>query len=216
MKLRVLSIVILMLALTRYASTKNPFNGCLYLQDKKCEECYERKALPDGQGCEELQPKTDKCMLYAYNKYLKTNQCQTCKLGFAEENDSSSGVSTLVCVPGTIKNCAVEGVQNKVHHCSACTNGLYPLSTPKARFSKCGKVLDPVPHCLWGTIGSGEKPGCSRCEKGYVLDQGSGACQVGGNDGCLVENQGACVACDVFDGYSIGPDGKCFRTENFD
>ena len=212
-------IAILITALAASTVTANSYDGCAILDNAgRCRECFERKVLPNGQGCGPQQPSSDKCLLYTIDNTKRTSNCLLCKTGSASKVVRNGPRTSQSCVPATFSNCLLEidltvGTYTS-KECVACPGGQYSVPNVAKRTSTCQQISNPVPNCKWGSTYSPQikQARCIRCDDGYAVDFNTRQCAPTGETGCWIQNAGKCIACNPFEGYSVNSRGQCFKT----
>ena len=196
-------------------STK--YEGCTQLsEDGKCIECFERKLLPNGQGCGPKQPKNNTCEIYHYSRLINQSYCAGCKPGYSNKEQPIGRRLNTTCIKGIIPGCLYESYlpvsETPGHFCSACANNTYSFFNKTTFTSRCAKTSNPVPHCRWGSYVNSAGPTCFLCEDGFTLKLLTHKCIPAVQEGCWYSAYGECRGCNPFSGYSVGRDGKCFKS----
>ena len=216
-------------------SATNNKQGCLYTtyipgrKEPTCVECYHRKPNnPKGAGCGPLLPDSDTCAFYfnSPDAPALNDGCTRCKPGY------SLDTSAKQCTTGRIQGCVDEFTVNNYPRplCNGCLNGQYALTYYNNSYAKAcvpaSEVSAPIENCLWGGIYQRKRfnprdnryiPAvitCYRCKPGYSLTITSPErCVPAKFVGCLqIDRAGnGCAACDVYDGYSMQPEGSCLK-----
>ena len=195
------------------------YNGCAIInQNGICQECFERKVLPNGAGCGPAQPKDDKCLIYQFVNGKNSTICGLCKTGYASKIGFDAKGPYQRCVNATLQNCLLEtdvilGPRTE-RVCVACAKDQYAVLNKTTLVAKCQNITNPVANCKWGSIAVPglTKPQCIRCNDGYAVNGQTKQCDKTVGTGCWVQEAGKCIACNPFEGYSINANGTCFKT----
>ena len=198
------------------------YNGCATLKPSGlCRECFERRLLPDGAGCGSALPKDDKCLLYEFDNTKNVSKCSACKPGYANKLTFNGTSITQKCVAATLTNCLLETDvdfgQRTERACIACPNNQYSVLNQTTLIGACQNITKPLPNCKWGSIYVPKitPPQCIRCNDGYAVNAQNKRCETTVGTGCWVQEEGKCIACNPFEGYSINANGTCFKTTAF-
>ena len=212
-------IAIINIAFIAPALTNTDYNGCAILDRRGlCQECFERIRLPLG-GCGPALPKSDKCLLYEYDRPNKSYRCSVCKIGYTNKVSLNGTKVIQRCVKGTLNdNCLIETDvrigPNTERACYACAKDTYSVQDATARIFTCKKITQKVPNCKWGGVYVPKrgKPHCFRCNEGYAVDSKTQQCATAVVTGCWIQEGKKCTACNPFEGYSINGNSTCFKT----
>ena len=176
MSLRTITAITFLLSVATLSIKATQYPGCVMIAGgtTKCNECYRRKVLPNGEGCGPLLPEADKCQIYLKDPSQAESRCATCKVGYAD--GSNSKTPSDFCLKGKIKGCVEETLApSGIRVCYACSGGMYAFDDGSYL---CKKIPLPVANCMWGAryqpaTGQAE---CYRCNPGYSLNYNTGKC----------------------------------------
>ena len=210
-------LIILALYSTSINAGSSQFEGCVGLSsDGTCGECYKRKLLPNGQGCGPKQPDSDPCEFYDYSKLFNKTNCIGCKPGYSNKEQVIGDQFVTGCIKGVIPDCLYESYipvgPTPGHFCNACGNKKYAFFNKTSQSTTCANFSNPVANCKWGSYVTFGIASCFLCEDGFTLKLESHTCIPAVQEGCWYSANGKCLGCNSFSGYSIGKDGKCFKS----
>ena len=216
-KLSVIALIVSILISTTKAAPN--YNGCAVIgRDGKCRICYKSKLLTNGEGCGPLLPKEDKCQMHGLPVNRNTDPiCLYCKQGYANQYTLSFDI-TQKCVKALLANCLseVDYISGKIVQklCVLCPNQEYSVINATVDLATCQKVPNPDPNCKWGSFYSlkDNNGDCSVCKEGYAIDSATLRCVKTVEEGCWIQGNGKCTACNPYEGYSINTNGTCFKT----
>ena len=156
-----------------------------------CNSCFNTTFAADFSACnaDPLQ----NCLIA--NRAM---QCVQCLPMFAL--NSTNGT----CVPGKVKNCLLEYVDDAANKCVVC-NGSFPTDDLTACSTD---VFPPTSDCLWGTV----LGNCIKCRYDNLMAANSGQCVGRYLYGCLQENGiGRCNGCDHTNGFYMKFGSMCWK-----
>ena len=219
MRIRSISLTMLLLASKAILATQYP--GCLSLDEAEdaCYVCYKRNILKDGKGCGPLNPPEDRCLLNEYHFPTETQTCNICKFEYAQQlTPDAQGDYIPSCVEKTLKKCLIQVNLEEEETCVACDKGQYAVVDRATRRVSCQTISKPVRNCMWGGLAVPERgeARCVRCVQGFALDAMSGKCETPVQVGCWIQVMGFCRACNGFEGYFMDSFGKCFGSGTAD
>ena len=193
-------------ALLAISSKAASFNGCVIGGQGECQACYEREVLGNEAGCDSRLPASDNCAIYGYKNYK--SRCVVCKAGRSLKKVVRPGLKGPIiyyeCNPGTISKCVDQTADPNA--CGGCSNGLYVVD------GRCQSVPNPIRNCLWGGAWSRGSVRCYRCADGYAVSFDGRKCEAPSSPGCWINSgNGACFACNPYEGYSSTGHGGCYR-----
>ena len=184
--------------------------GCLKYIDGRCWTCYQRRPEQLSRGCGARLPDSDPCAFYDSDTKYQVIKCDICKPGFKLVFDEINA-SKRKCVKGTYQHCTNEvQIAGNTDVCLGCDNQMYfSVDANKCITPAAGKPR--IKNCLWGGYYNAGDPRCERCKPGYTLEY-LNTCKRDTIEGCLTASvSGRCLSCDVYEGYSMQPDGSCLK-----
>ena len=194
-------------------------NGLCFSFNKKnghCASCYKSKVDFTTGGCGPVLGPDNKCVIYGKIPIGKgVDLCLGCQQGYAVTTTNIAQGTNCVKDPNPIKNCFFELNVNKKKSCLACNGG-----APNALKTACipwANIKDPIAKCKVGGFKAIGEYDCFICNKGLSYSDTFGKCLTARTGpGCLEYSvdsagNGACQACDVFNGYTMNKNLQCVK-----
>ena len=195
-------------------ASNTQYQGCWrQVKNKGCEICYRRKPL--NKGCGPLVPESDPCETYELTSDGRV-YCFRCDSKHVLKLWELLHTDLRCEVKNTIKDCTVAIITGQAKNsppvCYGCLNNQYILSNKRQQCVSAGSKA--IKNCEQGGWIISRTPTCLKCKAPYSLGRDNQSCEAPAAPGCFANDpsrKGACLICDVLNGYYMIPGGQCMK-----